>query len=246
MRKELGADDAAEAKKEGEGERQTGETEGDGAMFDGPLHGVAIAGGEPGHHRVLPLAGAFGEEEAGKDRSEQKGEDERAEQGEGDHPRHGLEETAFDGLEGEDGQVGGDDHAAGEEDGTLNLVRGLADLLRGSYALSTPVAEMANDVFHHDDGAVDHHAEVESAEREQVCGNVREIEADCGEEQRKRNGERDDDRAACVAEEEKEDDDDEDDAFGEVVQHRVGGVVEQFAAIEEGDDLDAGRQGRGC
>ena len=36
--------------------------------------------------------------------------------------------------------------------------------------------------------------------------------------------------------------DDEDDAFGQVVQHGVGGVVQQVAAIEERNDLHARRQ----
>ena len=104
------------------------------------------------------------------------------------------------------------------------------------------LAEMADDVLDHDDGAVDHHAEIQRAEREQVGGSVAQVQADRGEEQRKRHGERDDERAAHVAKEEEQDDDDEDDAFGEVVEHGVGGVVQQVAAIEKGNDLDAGRK----
>ena len=68
------------------------------------------------------------------------------------------------------------------------------------------MAEVADDVFDHDDGAVDHHAEVERAEREQVGGDVAEIEADGGEEQSERDGEGDDEGAAQVAEEEEQDD----------------------------------------
>ena len=47
-------------------------------------------------------------------------------------------------------------------------------------------------------------------------------------------------RAADVAEEEKQNDDDEEDALAEVVEDGVRGVVEQVAAVEEGNDLDAG------
>ncbi len=104
------------------------------------------------------------------------------------------------------------------------------------------VGEVADDVFDHDDRAVDDHAEVECAEREQVGGDVRLVEADGGEDQRERNGEGDDDGAAGIAEEQEQDDDDEDDAFGEVVQDGVGGVVQQLGAVEEGDDLYAGRK----
>ena len=63
--------------------------------------------------------------------------------------------------------------------------------------------EMADDVFDHDHGAIDHHAEVQRAQRKQVGGNVAEVEADGGEQQRKGNGERDDDGAAHIAEEER-------------------------------------------
>ena len=98
---------------------------------------------------------------------------------------------------------------------------------------------MANDVFDHDHRAIDDHAEVERAEREQVGGDVAQVEADGGEQQREGNGERDDDGAAHIAEEEKEDDDDEDHALGEVVFDGVDGVVDQVGAIEEGNDLDA-------
>ena len=189
-------------------------------------------------HSLAPLA----KSEAGQHGSDEDGEDERAEQSEADHPGHGLEEAAFDGLQGEDGQVGGDDHAARVEDGALHFVRGFADLLRWGDACLAAVAEVADDVFDHDDRAVDDHAEVERAEREQVGGNVAQVEADGGEEQRERHGERDDERAAHVAEEEEQDDDDEDDALGQVLEHGVGGVVEQIAAIEERNDLDAGRK----
>ena len=99
-------------------------------MFDGPLGGSAVVFGEPAHHRVFPLAGALGEEETGEHGRDEDGEDERAEQSEAHHPGHGLEEAAFHCLQRKDGQVRGDDYAAGVEDGALDFVRGLADLLR--------------------------------------------------------------------------------------------------------------------
>ncbi len=101
---------------------------------------------------------------------------------------------------------------------------------------------MADDVFDDDDRAVNDHAEIESAEREKIGGNFVEVEADGGEQQRERNGERDDERAAEIAEEEKEDDGDEQDAFGEIVQDGVRGEMHQVAAVEERDDLHAGRE----
>ena len=71
---------------------------------------------------------------------------------------------------------------------------------------SRPVAEMADDVLHHHHRAIHDHAEIERAQREQIGGDVTQVEADGGEQQRKRNGERDDERAAHIAEKEKQND----------------------------------------
>jgi len=101
------------------------------------------------------------------------------------------------------------------------------------------VAEMADDVFDHDHRALDDHAEVERSQREQIGGNVVEVEADGGEEKRERDGDGDDERAAGVPEEEKQDDGDEDDTFGEVFEDGVGGELQQVAAVQEGNDLDS-------
>ena len=54
------------------------------------------------------------------------------------------------------------------------------------------------------------------------------------------NGERDDQGAAGIAEEQEEDQGHQDDALGEVVQHRVGGEMEQDAAVEKRNDFHAG------
>ena len=99
-------------------------------MLEWPREPRCGSVGEPEHERVLPLLGALAEEEAGHDRRDEDGEDQRAEQRKADGPGHGLEEAALDGLQGEDGQVGGDDDAAGEEDRALHLMRGFANLLR--------------------------------------------------------------------------------------------------------------------
>ena len=101
------------------------------------------------------------------------------------------------------------------------------------------LGEMADDVLDHDHRAIDHHAEVQSAQRKQVGGNVAEVEADGGEQQREGNGEGDDDGAAHVAEEEKENDGDEDHALGQVVLDGFDGVLDQIGAVEEGNDFHA-------
>ena len=125
------------------------------------------------------------------------------------------------------------------EDRPLHFVRGFAMRCRRCSAVFLVAREMADDVLHHHHGAIDHHAEIQRAQREQIGGNVLQVEADGREQQREGNGERDDERAAHVAEEEKQDDRDQDHALGQVVQHGVGGEVQQVAAVDEGNDLDA-------
>ena len=75
-----------------------------------------------------------------------------------------------------------------------------------------------------------------------LAGILSQVQTDGREQQRERNGQRHDERAADIAEEQEQDDRHQDDAFGQVVQHGVGGVVDQIAAIEERNDLHAGRQ----
>ena len=131
VRQELRADGTAKGQVDGDGERAGGDAEGDVAMQDGGADGDAIVVDEPLHDGVMPLFGAFVEERSWPYGSNRDGKDERAEQGKSDGPGHGLEEPAFDSLEGEDGQIGGDDDAASEEDRAQHFVGGVADFLRG-------------------------------------------------------------------------------------------------------------------
>ena len=124
-------------------------------------------------HSLAPLR----KQKLAIDRRNENGEDERADQREGDGPGHGLEEPAFDSLQREDGQVRSDDDAAGKEDRPLHLVGRVANLLRGC-ARVVLMGKMADHVFDHHHRAVDHHAEVQRAQREQVGGNVAQVEAD--------------------------------------------------------------------
>src|SRR5579883_1324717 len=65
------------------------------------------------------------------------------------------------------------------------------------------------------------------------------IEADRRKQQGKRNGQRHDQRAARVPQKQEQNDGDQNDSFGQVMQHRVGGVVNEVAAIDERNHLDA-------
>ena len=114
--------------------------------------------------RIFPLLRAFLECEAGQNRRNHHGEDQRAKQGEGHCPRHRFEETAFHRLQREDGQVGSNNDGNGEEDRTLNFMRSGANLVLHRVGSIVGAMQMANDIFHHHNRAIDHHAEVERAQ----------------------------------------------------------------------------------
>ena len=101
---------------------------------------------------------------------------------------------------------------------------------------------MAHDIFDHDHRAIDHHAEIERAQRQQIGRNIFQAQADRSEEQREGNGQGDDERAAQIAEEQKQNHGNENYSFGEVVQHGVSGEAHQIAAIQERNYFYAGRQ----
>ena len=98
---------------------------------------------------------------------DQQREQQRSQQGKGHGPRHGAEQAAFDALQGEDGQVGNDDDDAGEKYRLLHFVRRGADHLQKRF-LALAELGVAQDVLDHDHRAIDHHAEIERAERKQV------------------------------------------------------------------------------
>ena len=98
---------------------------------------------------------------------------------------------------------------------------------------------MADNVLHHDHGTIDHHAEIERAQRQQVGRNMAQLKADRGKQQGERNGERNDDCPANIPQKQKENDHHQDDALGQIVQNRMRGVVQKIAAIKKGNHLDS-------
>src|ERR1700736_2609174 len=64
-----------------------------------------------------------------------------------------------------------------------------------------------------------------------------EIQTNRGEQQRKRYRQRDDQRTTHIAEKQEEDEDDKNDAFGQVTEDSVRGVVNQVTAIEKRNNL---------
>ena len=103
----------------------------------------------------------------------------------------------------------------------------------------------AEDRFHHDHGGVDDQSEIDRADREQVGGFAAQHQDDDGKEQRERDRGADDQRASEIAEEDPLQQHDQEDPDHHVVQHGVGGDVDQVLAVVDPLDLHARRQDRG-
>src|ERR1019366_9394480 len=79
------------------------------AMPEAPAQPPAIAGGQVGHDRVVPLPNSTLKQHAGQNRCDQNREGQRPEQSKSDGQGHGPEQSALDSLQREDRHVGGDD-----------------------------------------------------------------------------------------------------------------------------------------
>ena len=201
-------------------------------------HPIAVVVDQPLHDRVLPFPRASGKHHAGHHRRHHNGEEKRADQSKRYRPGHGLEQTALDRLQREDRQVGRDDDAARVEHRPQHLIRRLADPLAGGARVIL-LRQVAHNVLNHDHRAIDHHAEIQCAQRKQVGGNMADVQADGGKHQRKRDGERDDDGAAYVAQEQKQNDRYQDHAFAQVVLHGLHREGHQLGTIEERNNFHA-------
>ena len=101
---------------------------------------------------------------------------------------------------------------------------------------------MAEDVLHHDDGGIHHQPEVDGAHRQQIGRFASDHHEPDGEGQRKRDGHGDDDGAAHVAEECPLQQENQHYSLHHVVQHGVGGEVDEIAAVVDPLDAHARRQ----
>ena len=103
----------------------------------------------------------------------------------------------------------------------------------------------AEDRLHHDHGSIDDQPEIDRADRQQIGGFAAQHQDNDGEKQRERDRRADDQRTSEVAEKYPLQQYDQDHPHHHVVQHRVGGDVDQILAVVNPLDLHAGRQDGG-
>ena len=102
------------------------------------------------------------------------------------------------------------------------------------------VRELADDVFHDHDRAIDDEAEVHRAEAHEIAGDAEVRHADDRAEEGEGDRKGDDEGRTPVSEQEQQDDDDKNGTFEEVVLHRLDGAVHEFRAVVLDGEFDAG------
>ena len=186
---------------------------------------------------------ALAEQKTRQHRRDQHGEDQRAQQREGHRPGHRLEQPPFHALQREDRQVGRDDDGDGVEDRPLHFVRGFADSFQhgarcfGSWRFRWRT--MFSTITTAPSTTMPKSSAPSESRLAEMCRRSRQMEAKSSE-----NGMVSATMSAprTLPRKRKRMIDDQDDAFGQVVQHGVRGVVHQIAAIEKRNDLHARRQ----
>ena len=178
-------------------------------------------------------------------RAEGRHNEEREQQGPGecgdDGDSHGTEHASFQALQCQDGEIDRDDDEDAEDDGTRDLVGGLAD---GVYQGSARVAVLqpVHAVFDHHDGAVDDGAEVNRPETHEVDRDSKQVHSDEAEEKRERDRQRYDNGGAPIAQEDQQYYKDEHGRFDEIALYGCGGGVDDVGLVVEGHDLCAARE----
>ena len=249
---QLGQEFGAEPEAQAEAQRQKHRGDDSGAPI------VADRGHQNGLVQVADVTDREGfdfldmgrQQDRGQHRRHGEGGDDGAEQRVGIGPRHRPEDLAFDALHREQRQEGRDRDDHRKEDRLVDLdgagqdpVQLVAEPRRAIGGHPRRVmGDVAEDVFHHDHGAVDDDAEVDGADRQQIGGLAPHHRDQDRQEQRHRNRGGDDQSAAQVTEEDPLDQKDQRDPEQQIVQHGLHRDRNQIAAVVERHDLDACRQ----
>ena len=213
-------------------------------VAEAPLEHAAVGGAHPLVGGDLRLLDVPAQEEGAQHGEQRQRAEQRAEQRERHGVRHRPEQPPGRPGQHVDRQVGGDDDGNRVEDRPLDVARRVADDLGQVVGLVVALGQLAEDVLHHYDRAVHDHAEVDGANRQQVGGDVRPVQADEREQQRERDRDRDDERGADAEEKDAEDDEHEDHAADQVLLDRPRRLLDQAGPIVVRHDLHVRRQHR--
>ena len=189
-------------------------------------------------------------EKGAQHRHQRDGHDGGADHGEGLGEGQRMKHLAFHAGEREDRNEGENDDDHGEGDGPAHEPRGIQRDLPDVFAIVAMLLLvllcLANDVFGHHDARIDQHADGDgdSAQRHDVRRDARALHEQKRAQHRERQRNGDDQNAAEVPEKKNVRQRDQDDLFNQRVAQRVHGVIDENAAVVEGNDAARRREGR--
>src|SRR5271168_2872580 len=178
-------------------------------MIQAPLQLLAITTADALEKAIGLFLDTVLEPVGGQDRDQGEREDEGADESEGHGVGHGMEKSSGGTSQSIDGEITGDDDGDGVKNGAVDIASGGEDDVVDFVFLAMTQAELAVNVFDHNDGAVNDDAEVDSADGEQVGSFAGGMEKDEGEEKSERNGECGYDSSTDADEEKDEDNENE-------------------------------------
>ena len=211
----------------------------------------------------------LGQQQRGKHRRDGERRHQRADQREPIGLRHGAEDLAFHALHGEERDECRHRDRGGEEDrlvdlqgadkdqtkaigpqltarrigrsGRIGPKPSLGKVLQGRLLFFRSRLEIPEYVLDQDHRRIDDDAEVDGADRQQVCVLAEQHQHDDAEKQRERDVDADDDGAAQVAQEDPLDEENQQATEDKVVQDRVGGDRHERGAVIIRNELDPRR-----
>ena len=172
-------------------------------MVEAPVQRTPVVAVQPLQHRVPPLLYFAAEQETAQHRSDEQSKHQRPKQCKRHRPRHRTEQASLHSLQRKNRQIRNDDNNAGEKHRLLHFVRGGPNDLHERLFLVSE-RSMAQDVLHHHNRPVHHHAEIKRAQRQEICRNLPQVQQNRREQKREGNRDGHNQRAAHIPQKQKQ------------------------------------------
>src|SRR5277367_6655801 len=240
MRHELAANERDEQQRGGK--NQGGDQQRDLGVVEVPVKLARVLIAHPLKGLVHPLAHTAFEPQGAHNGNECKREDQSANQRDRHRVRHWLEEFCRRTGERVNRQVAGNNDCDGIEDGAVDILRRREDDFFKVVTLAFALTQLAKDVFHHHESAVNQNPKVDRSNRKQIGGHAPRVQENKRKEQCQWNRKSDDHRGANANQETHQHDEDERHPQQHVVSYRVDGELNKVATIVIREHLDVGWQ----
>src|SRR5258708_7447248 len=139
-------------------------------------------------------------------------------------------------------QIAGNDDRDGVKDGAIDVARGVQQNFVQLVILAMALAKLAINVFHHDDGAINDDAEVDSSDREKVRCFAGKVEKNKSKQQSERDGKCGDDGSTHANQKKDQDNQNQNHSAKQIAFYGVGGDANQIAAVVVGPDANVARK----